>query len=350
MTTDKIDTPNQSDDSIHQGFSRQASRNTLLTLLGENTLKQLSQRSNLWGSWAVFSCWAAIALAMFAIVWAQSQPLLFSIPVIAIALMVIAGRQLGLSILMHEASHRALFKNPWLNDYLADWLCGRPIFVNVANYRKHHMVHHKETGSLDDIDYSLVKDFPTTRVSLVRKCLRDLLGVTGLKAIIGLTLMNAGVLKWTVANNIERLPRNGQHLGHYILNFIKNAWPTLVMTSALYLITAGLGHSELFLAWLIAYLSPYQLFIRVRSIAEHAMTEQTPNMLKNTRSTKAGWIARALVAPFNVNYHIEHHTMPTAAYWQLPRLHKLLVEKQVVPIPPTYFNVLNLVSSQSNQL
>jgi len=346
MTTAKIDSSNQSDHSIHQGFSREASRSTLLNLFGEDTLKLLSQRSDLWGSWALLSCWGTIALAMAAIVWAQTLPLLYAAPIVVIAIMIIAGRQLGLSILMHEASHRALFKNAWMNDYLADWLCGRPIFVEVAKYRKHHMVHHRETGTLNDIDYSLVKDFPTSRASLIRKCLRDLLGVTGLKAVFGLTLMNAGVFKWTVANNIERLPKNGQHLGHYAINFFKNAWPTLVVTSALYAITAALGHTELFLAWVIAYLSPYQLFIRVRSIAEHAMTEQTPNMLKNTRSTQAGWIARALVAPFNVNYHIEYHTMPIAAYWQLPKLHKLLRDKNVVPKSPTYFQVLNLVSSK----
>ena len=346
MTSFIEDSPLQSDDLIHQGFSRQASRTTLLNLFGEDVLKQLSQRSNIWGSWALLSCWGAIALAMAAIVWAQSLDIQYAIPVILIALMVIAGRQLGLSILMHEASHRALFKNAWMNDNLADWLCGRPIFVEVAKYRKHHMIHHRETGTLDDIDYSLVKNFPTSRFSLLRKMVRDLVGITGLKAVVGLTLMNAGYLKWTVANNIERIPTNNQHIGHYVITFFKNAWPTIVFNAALYGITASIGHSELFLAWVIAYLSPYQLFIRIRSIAEHAMTEQTPNMLKNTRSTKAGWIARALVAPFNVNYHIEHHAMPTVAFWQLPKLHALLRDKGVVPVPPNYFQVLNLVSSR----
>lgn len=336
-----------SDSTFDQGFSRQESRNTLLNLLGEDTLKQLNQRSDLRGWWALLSCWGVIVLAMGTIVWAQTLPLLYATFIIIIAIMVIAGRQLGLSILMHEASHRALFKGKWLNDTLADWLCGRPIFVEVNKYRKHHMIHHRETGTLEDIDYSLVKDFPTSRLSLMRKFIRDLLGITGVKSIVGLSLMNAGVLKWTVANNIERLPNNGQTFFDYCIQFFKNAWPTLVVTSAIFVITLALGHSELFLAWLVAYLSPYQLFIRIRSIAEHAMTEQTPNMLKNTRSTKAGIIARALVAPFNVNYHIEHHAMPTAAFWQLPKLHKLLIAKNVVAKPPSYFQVLNLVSSKS---
>jgi fatty acid desaturase len=75
------------------------------------------------------------------------------------------------------------------------------------------------------------------------------------------------------------------------------------------------------------------------------MTKQTPNMLENTRSTNAGWIARALVAPFNVNFHIEHHMMPTLSFWQLPKLHKLLAKKGVVTISSGYINVLEKVSS-----
>jgi fatty acid desaturase len=337
---------NMNNDTVGQGFSRQESRAKLLNLLGDETLKTLSARSNLKGSWAVASCWMTIVAAMIAFAWAQSLPLSMALPVMALALVIIAGRQLGLSILMHEASHRALFKHEWLNDTLADWLCGRPIFIDVAKYRKHHMIHHRETGTSDDIDYSLVKKFPTSRASLFRKFARDLLGITGIKSLIGLSLMNAGLLKWTVANNIQRLPKNNQHIGHYIQTFFKNAWPTLIFNGALFLSTLAVGHTEMFLAWVIAYLSPYQLFIRIRSIAEHAMTEQSPDMLKNTRTTKASWIARALVAPFNVNFHIEHHAMPTASFWQLPRLHRLLREKGVTPESPSYFQVLKMVSSR----
>jgi fatty acid desaturase len=328
-----------------QEFSRHDSRATLINLLGEATLKSLMQRSNLKGLWAILSCWAIIITSMVIFSWAKSLPTQFSIPIMILAIVIIAGRQLGLSILMHEASHRALFKTTWLNDTFSDWLCGRPIFVEVEKYRKHHMVHHRETGTLEDIDYSLVKNFPTTRMSLLRKFSRDTLGITGIKSIIGLTLMNAGILKWTVANNIERLPQNNRSKIIIINTFIKNSWPTLTINSGIFLVTYLAGTPEMFLAWVLAYISPYQLFIRIRSIAEHAMTKQTPNMLENTRSTNAGWIARALVAPFNVNFHIEHHIMPTLSFWQLPKLHKLLSDKGVVTITSGYFKILKTVSS-----
>jgi len=331
---------------FEEGLHRQTARRKLTELLGLETIKSLHRRSNLMGFWSIASCWAVIIGAFALIIWAQTQALYIAIPAIITALALIGGRQLGLGILMHEASHRALFANVWLNDKLSNWLCGHIIFLDVDKYRKHHFVHHAKTGTQDDIDYSLVRGFPTSRSSLVRKFSRDFFGITGVKNIFGMVLMNAGVLKWTVASDIERLPNNGQSRWDYIANFFRNAWPTLVTNLVLFLAVYALGHPELYLAWFVAYLSPYLLFTRIRALAEHAMTEQCADMLKNTRSTKAGWVARALFAPYRVHYHIEHHALASVPYWQLPKLHKLLREKNAVPEPPNYWTVLALVSSR----
>jgi fatty acid desaturase len=331
----------------NEGLHRQTARRKLTELLGKETVANLHKRSNLWGWWAVTSIWIVMAIAMAAIVWAQSQPLWIAIPVIIFAILMIAGRQLGMAILMHEASHRSLFDSVWLNDKLTNWACGYPILLEIEKYRKHHFIHHAKTGTDDDIDYSLIRGFPTTRASMVRKFTRDLLGMTGVKALFGLVLMNAGVLKWTVATDIERLPANGRGLFDYVLTFFKEAWQTILFNGALLALVTALGHPELFLAWIAAYLGPYYLFIRIRALAEHAMTKQCPDMLQNTRSTKAGILARLFVAPFNVNYHIEHHALAAVPYWQLPKLHKMLREKDAVPVPPSYWEVLGLVSSKA---
>jgi len=335
------------DHAMEEGLSRRNAKAKLIELLGEETVRSLLQRSDIRGWCGVIACWGTIALAMATIAWAETLTLAYAIPVIVLAVTVIAGRQLGLAILLHEASHRSLFKSAWLNDVFANWVCGRPIFVDVIKYRKHHMVHHTMTGTKEDIDYSLVKDFPITRLSLARKFARDLSGISGLKAVVGLTLMNAGVIKWTVSNNIEYLPKEGKTKLDYTQQFFKSAWPTLLCNLVLLSIATVLHHPELFLAWVFAYLTPYPLFLRIRSIAEHAMTEQTSDMLKNTRSTKAGFLARMFVAPSYVNYHIEHHVLASVPSWQLPRLHKLLREKNAVPQPPGYWEVLNFVSSKS---
>ncbi|GAA5315886.1 MAG: fatty acid desaturase family protein [Candidatus Pelagadaptatus aseana] len=339
-----MDTPQP--DLFAEGLHRQNARRQLTELLGEQTIRDLHRRSNLWGWWAVTSVWVVVAAAMAAIVWAQSQPLWIAVVTVTLAILIIGGRQLAMAILMHEASHRALFENNWLNDTLANWLCGHPIFLEIHKYRRHHFVHHAKTGTRDDIDYSLIRDLPTSRTSLIRKFSRDLLGITAIKSIIGLVLMNAGVLRWTMASDMERLPSKGQSFFDYAAAFVKNAWPTLLFNLMLFGLCYWIGHSELFLAWLVAYLSPYYLFLRIRALAEHAMTEQSPDMLKNTRTTRAGLIARAFVAPFYVNYHIEHHALAQISCWQLPRLHKMLRAKHAIPASPGYWDVLKLVSSK----
>ncbi|MEY4516198.1 MAG: hypothetical protein RL180_544, partial [Pseudomonadota bacterium] len=67
------------------------------------------------------------------------------------------------------------------------------------------------------------------------------------------------------------------------------------------------------------------------------------------RTTQAGWMARALVAPIRVNYHIEHHLMAATPYFKLPQLHQRLREGEHVPKPPTYWQVFQIMASQAPQ-
>jgi len=69
-----------------------------------------------------------------------------------LALVVLGGRQLGLGILMHEAAHRSLFKSQVLNEWIGQWLCAAPMFVELAIYRRYHMTHHIKAGTIDDPD------------------------------------------------------------------------------------------------------------------------------------------------------------------------------------------------------
>jgi fatty acid desaturase len=84
-----------------------------------------------------------------------------------VALIILAGRQLALAILMHDASHQSLFKTKWLNDTLTDWLCARPIWNDLNKYRAHHIRHHSKTSTVDDPDLTLVSGFPTSKKSLM---------------------------------------------------------------------------------------------------------------------------------------------------------------------------------------
>lgn len=320
-------------------------RRKVTDLFSRAEIQHLTARSDAWGAWGIASTWGLIAGAFALTGWALTQPLAVMIPAGALGVALLGGRQLALAILTHEASHKTLFASGWANDVLADWLCARPLGLDLAKYRVHHFIHHTRTGTPEDTDISLVAGLPCTRASLLRKFGRDLSGLTGLKFLLGRVLMDAGFLKWTVASQVEKLPQEGRTPWVVVKTFAGNTWKAVVMNGLLYGVLAATGHGELYLAWVLAYLIPYPLFIRIRAMAEHAGTERSADMFRNTRTTRAGWVARTFVAPCHVNFHIEHHAMASVPYYRLPEAHVLLRARGLAEEPPGYLEVIHRLSS-----
>lgn len=314
----------------------------LSTLFTREEMSQLTDRSDLRGLWAIASSWAIVGGAMALLArWPHPWAWLIALPLIA-------GRQLALGILQHEGSHGTLFKTRWMNTLLADWLCARPVWQHLSKYREHHLGHHARTGLASDPDISLHQDYPVSRASLARKLLRDACGMTGLKIMLGLVLMDAGVYKWTVANHLEKLPQAGRRWWDYPLSFLRNAAGMLITNLALWAALALTGHAWLYGAWVLAFITPLPLFVRIRSIAEHGCLERVDDMFRNTRTTRAGWLSRLTVAPVHVNFHLEHHAMAAVPYYRLPRMHQMLLNKGIVSEPPTYLTVLRAASTPTS--
>ncbi len=309
-------------------------------VLTRDEIRALTRRSNLRGFWAVGSAWAVI-VGTFAALAVWPNPVTF-----AVAVVVLGGRQLALAILMHEAAHRSLFETRWLNDVLTDWLCAKPIANSVAKYREHHLRHHSRTGTSEDPDLSLALPGPVSPRSFYRKCARDLLGATGLKRVVGQVLMNLELIEYTVAPDVKRRPRGDRTSWDLFRTFVGNA-SGFVLTNAA--IAGGLaltGHLWVFSAWVVANLTTFNLFVRIRSLAEHACTERSPNTFLNTRTTLANPLARATVAPFHVNFHLEHHLLVAVPYFRLPEMHRILRERGAVTPVTGYGQVIALVTGR----
>ena len=88
---------------------------------------------------------------------------------------------------------------------------------------------------------------------------------------------------------------------------------------------------------------------RLRNIAEHALVAKNePDPLRHARTTMANVIERALIAPYYVNYHCEHHMFMHLPCYSLPRAHRMLDQKGVLArmeIAPGYGRVLALASA-----
>jgi fatty acid desaturase len=100
----------------------------------------------------------------------------------------------------------------------------------------------------------------------------------------------------------------------------------LIANAALLSILWLSGAAWLYLLWVAAYLTSYPLVARIRQVAEHgnvpALYELDPR--GNTRTTRANWLERLILCPNKVNFHIEHHLLPSVPLWQLNALHNTL--------------------------
>ncbi len=307
-------------------------------LLSREEIRAFTRTSNLGGWIAVIGIWAVIAGA-FAVAAIWPHPLTF-----VAAVIVLGGRQLALAVAMHEAAHGTLFRTRWLNERLADALCARPVWSDVARYRTHHLGHHAHTGTERDPDLALAPTSPMSRASLLRKLARDVSGIAGLRRLAGVILMDLGILSYNVGGG-ARWTRRG--FVYHARTFARRTWPMLATNAALFAVLWLAGAGWVYLAWPIAWLTTFGLFLRIRMLAEHACRERGPDILRNTRTTRAGLLARATVAPLHVNYHLEHHLLPTAPWFRLPALHRLLVARDALPAPstaPSYRAVLATVA------
>ena len=152
-------------------------------LLTKDELQQFQRRSNWQGLRMLMVNWGLIA-GSFAIVMAWP-----GVTSVALALVVLGGRHLGIGILMHECAHRSLTESRTLNEWIGQWLCAAPAFADLGVYRAYHMTHHVKTGTPEDPDLPNYAGYPVGRASMARKFMRDLLGLTGLKAAATLAFL-----------------------------------------------------------------------------------------------------------------------------------------------------------------
>ncbi|MFT5313907.1 MAG: fatty acid desaturase [Paraglaciecola sp.] len=288
-------------------------------ILSRQEIIQLMTKSDLHGTLIVFSAWSTVIAATVLVAkWPNVITVIF-------AVLIIGGRQLSLAILMHDCGHNSLFKTPWLNKFLGTWLVAAPIFSDMQTYSRQHTIHHKAVGTPEDPDLSNYDAYPISKWSLLRKVLRDLGGLTALKY-------------W-----------------FYIIKTRFNSQPAIVTNTALlralavnlllFSLCLSLNQAELYLLWLLAYNTSYFVFLRIRHVGEHAAVPKpnSPNMFENTRTTLPRWWERVLVCPVHVNYHIEHHLLPSVPPYKLALMHGWLVEKGAyknTPLPLGYMAML----------
>jgi fatty acid desaturase len=281
-------------------------------ILDSSQIKYLRTKSSLMGTLLVAHAWLVIFSLLFIYTLFPS----FILYLVVITL--IAGRQLGLAILMHEGAHGLIANNVRFNNYISQFFCAFPMAVDTYDYRHYHLKHHRHTQTEDDPDLVLSKPFPITKSSFIRKMLRDLTGITGIK-------QRYQSIQKTFDNDTLKVD------GKEISGFKSKATLRGIFLSQIliFISMSIVGNWWYYFAfWIVPALTIFQFFYRIRNIAEHAVVPNDCDDFNNARTTNASFIERCFVAPYYVNYHLEHHLFMFIPCYKLKDAHNLLVAKK----------------------
>jgi fatty acid desaturase len=76
-----------------------------------------------------------------------------------------------------------------------------------------------------------------------------------------------------------------------------------------------------FVLWLAPYLTVWRVINRLRSIAEHGGMQRSKDRRLTTHSVKQSPLARFILVPFHIGWHLAHHVDAGVPMANLPKLH-----------------------------
>jgi fatty acid desaturase len=275
-------------------------------LLSKEEIRSLSQIDSVKFTAAALLEFGLIAAA----VWISEtwwNPLTYLLAVI-----VVGSRINGLGGLMHDAAHYRGYTNRKLNDFVGEILA-LPTSASMAGYRNSHFAHHRELNSENDPDWQRNAglkefEFPASPSSVLMHIMQYL---SGLK--IGTAL--AGFHKNKETRDIAAAVARAR----------------LFFFAALLVSSIVLGFWKLMLLYWIVPLMTVFLGIRyIRNVAEHYAVEHE-NVLNESRTVVAPLWERWLIAPWGLNYHLEHHLFPGVPCFRLAELHQMLMTRPPYP-------------------
>lgn len=284
--------------------ARPTRASVLREALSPADLKRLSVLSAPRAAASVLGTWALVA-GILVVAVRVPHPLVWVGAAIALA-----AQQHALAILAHDAAHHRLFENRRVNEVVGR-LCAYMVGMSLVAYRQQHTMHHQHLYTERDPDMALMAGYPRGRAYLLRKLAQDLVGLTTLKNLRYLygPMRPGGASGRPDAARSER-KRDQLGVALFILGVLALAAAT---------------HQWLALAlWVVPELTIYQVFLRLRALFEHGAPADTHSPLQAARTNLPGPLARWLLFPHHVHYHIEHHLYPSIPHYRLPEAHRLM--------------------------
>ncbi len=264
---------------------------------------------------SVVSCFAQMALVIGGAIWLDN-------PFAWVGAFLLMGRSHAqLAALMHEAAHRLLFRNRKANDLVGRWLLGYIGFTNTDGYRRVHMAHHREEFGPEEPDMALYAGYPISKESFRRKLVRDATGQTA----------------WKLLKQQLSALKHGDERAKRTVVKIYSVQLLLAVASAM------AGYPLVYwLLWFVPYMTVWRVINRLRSVAEHGGMQRSKDRRQTTHTVRQHWLARTIVVPYWIGWHLAHHCDSGIPMRNLPRFHRELVASGYVTDDIEYRSYLAL--------
>jgi fatty acid desaturase len=229
-----------------------------------------------------------------------------------LAVLLVAGLQHHLLILLHEGAHGLLHPDRRRNDLLADVLCAVPFFTLARFYRRLHLLHHKHAGSALDPEREM---YAAMGWHHERRSPGGLLAMF-LADLCGLNLVRFGAWsgRFLRAQAAEGLtPFGARDALLYAL-----VWGP-VLGAAGWL---GLW-AELVVFWFLPLPTLTTFVSKLHGYLEHT-AERGPSEYERTLVHELHPLLSFLLYPLRSGYHLEHHLFPRVPWYRMDRLREAL--------------------------
>jgi len=274
------------------------------------------------GIMEVIEDWSIVTLSIIITIHAYKISLFTGIISYSLALVIIGGRQRAIADILHQASHGAAAKNPYLNWILGTIFSGYAVFQSFSIYTESHVkLHHPYLGNPHkDPDY--IGHISNGICGINRN------SVTTSNYIFSLMSPSTSwaYLKYLVKNRI----------------FDKNEPKSETMVRFIYwvLILGTLYHQQCFvyfiLFWIIPLITSNVWIGSLLELLEHFPMIDDPNVayidILITKNRIWSKPVDFILGTHNEGYHLVHHLFPKLPSWHYKEVHNILMEDKIYAI------------------
>ena len=287
-------------------------------LLGADELRVLGEPSLRDSITMIAVIWIEVIVLLTAANLLPRLPLGWAIAAGVVVVVLMGTRINALGVMLHEASHGSLARSRKVNDRLANWTLAFWTVNSVEEYRPTHRLHHRYLGGERDPD-RVAYLIPDRRGALTFLLVQDLVGITAIRRA---TTLAAGAGPDADAGAASGLLARPSLLAGKIL--------AQLVVLAQFVLVQGIvrGCAFYVVFWLFPVACMYPMILRLKNITEHFDPRlRIPGVAPwIARTSCAGRIQNHLVGA-RMEYHFEHHVVPTIPFPGLKKLHRLLDDR-----------------------